>query len=102
MEEWARQEQDMRFCVRATSPQLRDAACGLLGSGLATIAFLELADGTGGRLRYRSTGSSDDDQAASVFRRTLTYSVEYGTTVTRQTPRMLFGDLNWNGQTILV
>jgi hypothetical protein len=102
LEEWARQEQDIRLIVRATTPQLRDSACSMLGAGLATITFLTLADGTGGRLRYRATSSSDEDQASSVYRRVLTYTVEYGTTVIRQQPSMLFGDLQWNGQTILV
>ena len=101
LEEWARQEQDFRVTVWAGSPQLRDAAGALIGAGLATMPFLTLADGTGGRLRYGATGSNDNDQASSIYQRSFTYIVEYGTTITRQAPTMLFGDLNWNGQTIL-
>ena len=102
LEEWGRQEQDFHLSVWAPTPQLRDAACRLICGGLASISFLTLADGTGGRLRYRATASNDDDQASCIYRRTLTYVVEYGTTVTRQSPCVLFGDLNLNGRTILV
>ncbi len=102
LEEWARQEQEFRLSVWAPSPQTRDAACSLIGSGLATITFLTLADGTGGRLRYKATGSKDDDQASSIYRRDLIYTAEYGTTVLQQSPTVLFGDLNWDGQTIMV
>jgi hypothetical protein len=97
LQEWARQEQEFRISVWAPSPAARDRVCGAIGSALAQIAFLTLADGSAGRLMYRKTASFDDDQVASVYRRELVYDVEYGTTVTIQTPTMLFGDLVYNG-----
>ncbi len=99
LQEWARQEQEIRVSVWAPSPQARDAVCGVLGAGLAQIAFLALADGSAARLRYTMTASDDGDQVASVYRRDLVFNVEYGTTVTVQTPTMLFGDLDYNGTT---
>jgi hypothetical protein len=97
--EWARQEQGFRVSVWAPTPALRDVACSALGSLFATIAFLRLADGTGGRLRYRSTASFDDGQDAGVYRRDLIYDVEYATTLTSLLPSMLFGELVYNGVT---
>jgi hypothetical protein len=71
-----------------------------MGSALAATSFLRLADGSGGRVRYRSGTSIDDDQDAQVYRRDLVYDVEYGTSVTGMVPSMLFGDLVMNGNGI--
>jgi hypothetical protein len=102
LEEWGRQEQDFRISVWAPNPLARDLTCSFVSAGLVTTAFLTLADGTGGRLRYRSTASIDEDQGSSIYRRDLVYSVEYATTVLVQSPTVLFGDLGWNGTTILI
>ena len=102
LEEYSRQEQDFAVGVWASSPQLRDAVCSCIGPPLAACAFLPLRDGTGGRLRYSATKLSDRDQASSVYRRELIYSVEYGTTWAVSRPAMLFGDACVNGQTIYV
>jgi hypothetical protein len=95
--EWARQEQGFRIAVWSPSPGLRDRACSAIGSQLAQTAFLELADTTGGRIRYRNTASFDEGQGAGVYRRDLVYDVEYATTVVSMLPAMLFGDLVFNG-----
>jgi hypothetical protein len=97
--EWARQEQGFRVSIWAPTPALRDAACSAVCSLFATVAFLPLADGTGGRLRYRNTASFDDGQDAGVYRRDLVYDVEYATTSTSLLPSMLFGELVYNGVT---
>ncbi len=97
--EWSRQEQGFRIAVWSPTPAIRDAACSALGSALAQIAFLTLADGTGGRLRFRNTASFDDGQDAGVYRRDLVYDVEYATTVISMLAAMLFGDLVSNGVT---
>ena len=62
----------------------------MIGSQFAGIAFLDLADGTGGRLRYSHTASIDDGQDAGVYRRDLVYVVEYPTTIEQLLPSMLF------------
>jgi hypothetical protein len=100
IEEWSRQEQGFQVSVWSPTPTLRDGAAQVIGGLLAQTSFLTLADGTGGRLRYRSTANYDADQASSIYRRDLSYDVEYGTTVTSNNPTMLFGDLDWNGTTI--
>ncbi len=98
--EWARQEQGFRISAWCPTPALRDLVCGVMGSALAATSFLRLADGSGGRVRYRSGTSIDDDQDAQVYRRDLVYDVEYGTSVTGMVPSMLFGDLVMNGNGI--
>jgi hypothetical protein len=95
--EWCRQQQSFRITLWCPNPILRDQIAALIGAALSAIAFLTLADGTSGRLRYRSTASVDDDQDAQQYRRDLIYDVEYGTTQTLQSPSMLFGDVVWDG-----
>jgi hypothetical protein len=100
LEEWGRQEQGFQISVWAPTPNLRDVVAQLIGRTLAQLSFLTLADGTGGRLRYRATANYDTDQASSIYRRDLNYDVEYATTVMITNTTMLFGDLAWNGTTI--
>ncbi len=95
--EWARQKQGFRISAWCPNPMVRDQICSLVGNSLATQSFLTLADGTGGRVRYRSTASFDDDQDAQQYRRDLVYDVEYGTTFEQAAPAMLFGDLMFSG-----
>ena len=102
VEECARQEQDFRVSVFAPSPATRDGVCSAIGSALSMIAFLTLADGTSGRIRYQKTASFDGDQVASIYRRDLIYQIEYSTTAARLTPQMLFGDVVYNGTAIYV
>jgi len=98
--EWARQKQGFRISAWCPTPVLRDLVCGVVGSALAATSFITLADGSGGRVRYRSSSSIDDDQDAQVYRRDLVYDVEYGTSVAGVVPSMLFGDLVMNGHGI--
>ena len=95
--EWARQEQGFRVSIWAPNPSARDVVCSAVTGGLAQITFLNLADGSAGRLRYRKTAAHDDDQSAKLYRRDLIYSVEYGTTVTSDSPSFLFGDAAIDG-----
>jgi hypothetical protein len=101
VEEWARQEQEFRISIWAPSPGIRDATASVVMQALTSIAFLALGDGTGARLRFHGVTNLDDDQTASMYRRDIIYSVEYGTTVVSSNPSMLFGDLAWNGATIV-
>ena len=96
VQEYGRQEQSFRITIWAPSPRARDLVCGALGSALAPIVFLTLADGTGGRMRYKRSDSFDEDQVASIYRRDLVYDVEYGTTETVKSPVLLFGDSDYN------
>jgi hypothetical protein len=100
LEEWSRQEQGFQVSVVAPRPSLRDGIASEIRQSLAPIGFLLLADGTGGRIRFRSEMNCDADQAASLFRRDIIYDVEFGVTVINSNPSMLFGDLSWNGTPI--
>jgi hypothetical protein len=100
LEEWGRQEQGFQISILAPTPNLRDLVAQVVSCTLIQISFLSLADGTGGRLRYRSTANYDTEQASSIYRRDLNYDVEYATTILNNNPTMLFGDLAWNGTTI--
>jgi hypothetical protein len=100
IQEWCRQEQGFQVSIWSPTPTLRDGVAQVVGGSLAQTSFLSLADGTGGRIRYRSTANYDTDQTSSIYRRDLNYDVEYGTTITSNAPTMLFGDLDWNGITI--
>ncbi len=98
--EWARQRQGFRVTAWSPNPISRDTLCSCIGSALSSVAFLNLGDGTDGRIRFRSTATYDDDQDAQQYRRDLIYDLEYGTTVEAPAPSMLFGDLNWSGTSI--
>ncbi len=98
--EWGRQEQEFRISVWCSSPAIRDRVCSLVCSSLASTSFLTLPDGSNGRIRYKSTGSNDDNQNTPEYRRDLLYEVEYGTTQESTAPVMLFGDLNLIGSPI--
>ena len=97
LQELARQEQGFRISVFAPSPLTRDAVCAGISVALASIIFLNLADGCAGRLQYVKTASFDDDQVASIYRRAMTYTVEYATTQVVEGPTMLFGISDVNG-----
>ena len=98
--EWARQEQGFRISAWCPNPVARDVLCSTMTSSLASTPFLTLADGSAGRLRYRSMSSDDNQQDSHQYRRDLIYDVEYGTSLQVNSPVMLFGGLNWTGQSI--
>ena len=100
LEERSRQEQGFQATIFAPTPLLRDTIASGVIQTLAQVSFLLLADGTGGRIRFRSEVNCDADQAASLFRRDITYDVEFGVTVLNSNPSMLFADLSWNGTPI--
>ncbi len=97
--EWTRQAQDFRITAWCSNPTQRDQLCSIIGGALAMSAFVTLADGSAGRVRYRTSASVDDHQDAKQYRRDLIYEVEYGTTVTTNSAAMLFGDLSVSGAT---
>ncbi len=99
--EWARQEMDFGVSIWSPSPAMRDLVGDVSIQALAPVAFLNLADGTSARLRFRSAENIDDDQTASVYRRNLVYAAEYATTIQTAATRMLFGELDLNGSVIV-
>jgi hypothetical protein len=81
IQEVKRQKKSFRITLWCHSPQVRDAVAKLVDPALASLTFLSLPDGTGGRVRYERTHADDSAQKARLYRRDLVYSVEYGTTI---------------------
>lgn len=100
--ELRRQEQAVRITLWCGDPASRDAVTPAIDLALAALDFITLPDGSVGRMRFVSTSSSDREEDAVLYRRDLVYSVEYPTVLRAPGPTMLFGDLAFNGTTILV
>ena len=95
--ELRRQEQGFAITVSAPTPDARSTVAATLDAAFAGIDFLGLADGSAGRLRYHSTSIDDVPSRAGLWKRILTYTLEFGTTQTESVPEMVFGDLTLNG-----
>ena len=83
-----RQRQLFRLTAWCGEPGRRDGLAGVVDGALSALDFLDLADGTRGRLLYRGTASAD---APRLFRRDLFYAVDYATTLQQVQPAMIFG-----------
>lgn len=92
-----RQQQEFRVSCWCPTPTVRDLAATTIDQSLSTRRFLPFADDTVGRMTYAGTAMFDQSQNARLYRRDLTYSVEYPTVVSATQPSMLFGDLVLNG-----
>lgn len=88
-----RQEHSFRITCWCPDPAARDATAGILDAALAQTTFIELSDGSRGRLRYRGGAVIDRAENASLYRRDLVYYVEYPTTLSALLPAMLFADI---------
>jgi hypothetical protein len=97
-----RQEQSFRISCWCPTPTTRDATAAAIDQSLSTMFFIPLADGTSGRLTYIGTNEFDQSQNAKLFRRDLTYLVEYPTILSATEPAMLFGQLVINTATFTV
>ncbi|HUB90954.1 MAG TPA: hypothetical protein VMA74_14610 [Dyella sp.] len=76
------QQREVQITIWADTPEHRSAAAQPIDSALSAITWLQLPDGTSGRLRYVSTPVDDINQKANLYRRDLLYTVEYFTTNT--------------------
>lgn len=88
-----RQEQTFRITSWCPDPATRDMTAAVIDGVLAAMNFISFADGSVGRLRYRSGSVSDQAEDASLYRRDLVYQVEYPTTLVERLPTMLFADI---------
>jgi hypothetical protein len=86
-----RQAQAFNVTIWCADPATRDAVGSAVDSAVAGIDFIGLADGTSGRLRYLSSDVSDRWEDATLYRRALTYSVDYPTSIAQDLPRMAVG-----------
>jgi hypothetical protein len=66
------------------------------------LTFIPLADGSYGRLLFMGSSAQDNAADATLYRRDLTYSVEYPTTLAQITPAMLFGTTNVTADSVVI
>ncbi len=92
-----RQQQGFRIACWAPTPQARETVAGAVDAGLAGTPWLTLADGSLGRLIYRATETDDLPGKDRLWRRDLSYTIEYPTLLSKMQPVMLFPGATLNG-----
>jgi hypothetical protein len=99
MQEVRRQQQRFRVTCWCPSPASRDSAASAVDLQMSLYPFIQLQDGTQGRMVYFGSLVFDQSQDALLYRRDLLYDIEYATTLNTTLPTMLFGDLQLNAAT---
>ena len=99
--EMRRQKQGFRVTCWCPTPDIRDISARAIDQLFVSYRFLDLADGTRGRVQYRGTLVFDQSQDAMLYRRDLLYDVEYPTTIVSSGPAMLFGDFILNATSLI-
>ena len=89
--ETRRQQQHFAVTCWCADPATRDAIGSAIDGALSGIDFVGLADGSSGRLLFVASVTSDRWEDAVLYRRELTYSVDYATTITETQPAMIVG-----------
>jgi hypothetical protein len=89
MRETRRQCERFRVTCWCPDPVARDAVGATIDAALSTIDFIGLPDASSGRLRFVGSEVSDRWQDAALYRRELTYSVDYATTIAAVFPRAI-------------
>lgn len=102
LQEIKRQVQDFKISLWCPDPSSRDKAAPVLDQLLAEQRFLPLADGSSARMIYVGTETSDMGADATLYRRDITYSAEYPTTLSQMTPAMLFGTVSLQEAGVLI
>jgi hypothetical protein len=102
LHEVRRQERDIVVACWSPNPTLRDQVTATIDVSLACATFLQLSDGSSGRVRYKDTSEYDRAESALLYRRDLVYAVEYPTVVLQTDPPMMFGDLPIGAVKIIV
>jgi hypothetical protein len=102
LQEIKRQVQDFDITMWCPSPAMRDEAAPFIDEALGAIQFLPLADGSSARLIYIGSRTEDGSATASLYKRVLTYSAEYPTTLAQLEPAMLFGVGNFDADAAFV
>ncbi|OYV38330.1 MAG: hypothetical protein B7Z80_10320 [Rhodospirillales bacterium 20-64-7] len=85
LSEIARQERVFSITVWAPTPTARDKLAAAIDIALKRSVRITLPDDTTGLCRYRGTVETDELSKMLIYRRSLSYSVEYGTVLTDQT-----------------
>jgi len=102
LQEIKRQAQDFKITLWCPDPASRDAAAPVIDLALADLNFVPLSDGSYARLIFTGSVAQDNGEDATVYRRDLTYSVEYPTTLAQMIPAMLFGSASVAADTVLI
>lgn len=87
--ETRRQRQHFSATCWCADPAARDAVGSAIDAALSGIDFIGLADGSSGRLLAVTSVLSDRWEDATLYRRELTYSVDYATTITETQPCLI-------------
>lgn len=91
LQEIKRQVQAFQVSMWCPDPASRDSLAPIIDAALCGLNFIPLADGSCGRLIFADSQAQDNAADAALYRRDLTYHVEYPTTISQMTPAMLFG-----------
>jgi hypothetical protein len=102
LQEIKRQVQDFKITLWCPDPATRDAAAPVIDQALADLNFVPLADGSYARLSFSDSTAQDSAADATLYRRDLTYSAEYPTTLAQMTPAMLFGTTSVTANLIFI
>ena len=89
--ETRRQRQIFKVTCWCADPTSRDAIGSAIDMALAAVDFIGLADGSSGRLLFVASVTTDRWEDAALFRRELSYSVDYATTMTATQPSLIVG-----------
>ena len=101
-QEIRRQVQNYRITCWCPDPVSRDRSIAAIDIALAPLRFLDLPDGSQGRLIYAGTSIFDQSEEALLYRRDLLYTVEYPTMLVTMQPAMLFGSLGLDAESLTV
>ncbi|MDE8344815.1 MAG: hypothetical protein POH28_01380 [Acidocella sp.] len=91
--ELRRQVQVFDVSLWCPDPVTRDAGSRMIDGVIAGINFMPLADGSWGRVIFFNSAATDQAADATLYRRVLSYEVEYPTTIAQTMPAMLFGTM---------
>ena len=89
-----REERQVTSMVFSSHPTSRAAVADTFDPVLSDTPRIALADGTAGQLTYHGTRDDDFAQKQRIYRRTITYVVEFPTTITDQAPQMVAGEVD--------
>jgi hypothetical protein len=95
LQEIKRQTQVFKVTVWCPAPLLRDVVSPVIDAALASRQFIAIADGSAARLIFMGSDADDGAADATLYKRTLSYSAEYPTTLAQIEPAMLFGTANF-------
>ena len=84
--EYGRVARTFRTTIWAHTPAARAATAIAIDQAFRQAPFIPLADGTQGRMKYRSSNQDDIAQRDGVYRRDLDYEVEFALTVATTAP----------------